>query len=129
MTDDLAQIWGHVVSELGTSPDITPRQLAFVRLARPLGLFDGTLLLFTHRDVPGLIGFIGNTFGRHNVNIANMNVGREQDQPGGEAIGVVKLDSVPPESAMDEVRAHPDVVGVSLIKLPKPGEAAPWLSF
>ncbi|HEY3545120.1 MAG TPA: DnaA/Hda family protein, partial [Propionicimonas sp.] len=50
MTDDLAQIWGHVVSELGTSPDITPRQLAFVRLARPLGLFDGTLLLAVGND-------------------------------------------------------------------------------
>ncbi len=45
MTDDLARIWGHVVSSLESSPDITPRQLAFVRLARPLGLFDGTLLL------------------------------------------------------------------------------------
>ena len=106
----------------------------FLRLVRlgPYRLdahFDGTLLVFTHRDVPGLIGFIGNTFGRHNVNIANMNVGREQDQPGGEAIGVVKLDSVPPESALEEVRAHPDVLGASLIKLPKPGEAAPWLSF
>ena len=50
MSDDLAQIWGHVVSELGTSPDITPRQLAFVRLARPLGLFDGTLLLAVGND-------------------------------------------------------------------------------
>ncbi len=50
VSDDLAQIWGHVVSELGTSPDITPRQLAFVRLARPLGLFDGTLLLAVGND-------------------------------------------------------------------------------
>ena len=45
VTDDLAQIWRHVVSSLEDSPDITPRQLAFVRLARPLGLLDGTLLL------------------------------------------------------------------------------------
>ena len=106
----------------------------FLRLVRlgPYRLdahFDGILLVFTHRDVPGLIGFIGTTFGRHNVNIAQMNVGREQDQPGGEAIGVVKLDSVPPDSALEEVRAHPDVLSVSLIKLPKPGEAPPWLSF
>ncbi|GAC1467158.1 MAG: phosphoglycerate dehydrogenase [Isosphaeraceae bacterium] len=106
----------------------------FIRLVRlgPYRLdahFDGNLLLFTHRDVPGLIGFIGATFGRHNVNIAQMNVGRAQDQPGGEAIGVVKLDSVPPDSALEEVKAHPEVLSVSLIKLPKPGEAPPWLSF
>ena len=51
MTDDLAQIWGHVVSSLESSPDITPRQLAFVRLARPLGLFDGTVLLAVGNDL------------------------------------------------------------------------------
>lgn len=87
---------------------------------------DGTLLVFTHRDVPGLIGFIGTTFGRHNVNIAQMNVGREQ--PGGEAIGVVNLDSVPPEAALEEVKAHPAILSVSLIKLPEAGATAPWLS-
>ncbi len=105
----------------------------FIRLVRlgPYRLdahFDGNLLIFTHRDVPGLIGFIGTTFGRHNVNIAQMNVGREADQPGGEAIGVVNLDAIPSEAALDEVRAHPDIISVSLIKLPKPGEAPPWLS-
>ncbi|MFO0908340.1 MAG: phosphoglycerate dehydrogenase [Isosphaeraceae bacterium] len=105
----------------------------FIRLVR-LGPYrldahlDGTLMVFTHRDVPGLIGFIGNTFGRHNVNIGQMNVGRETDQPGGEAIGVVKLDSMPPEAALDEVRAHPDVISVSLIQLPRAGEMPPWLS-
>jgi D-3-phosphoglycerate dehydrogenase len=106
----------------------------FLRLVRlgPYRLdahFDGNLLLFTHRDVPGLIGFIGTTFGRHDVNIAQMNVGRAADEPGGEAIGVVKLDSIPPDSAIEEVRAHPEVLSVSLIRLPKPGESPPWLSF
>ena len=93
-----------------TSPPGTLFGKQFLRLVR-LGPYrldahlDGTLLIFTHRDVPGLIGFIGTTFGRHDVNIAQMNVGREQ--PGGEAIGVVNLDSVPPEAALDEVEAAP----------------------
>ena len=105
----------------------------FLRLVR-LGPYrldshlDGTLFVFTHRDVPGLIGFIGNTFGRHNVNIAQMNVGREHDQPGGEAIGVVKLDVTPSDAAIEEVKAHPDVLSVSLIRLPKAGELPSWLS-
>ena len=38
---------------------------------------DGIMLLFTHRDVPGLIGFIGTIFGKHQVNIAQMTVGRQ----------------------------------------------------
>ncbi len=81
--------------------------------------------MFTHHDVPGLIGFLGTTFGRHNVNIAQMNVGREQ--PGGEAIGVVNLDSIPPEEALEEVRKHPEITSTSLIKLPAAGENPPWL--
>jgi D-3-phosphoglycerate dehydrogenase len=55
-----------------------------------------------------------------------MNVGREQ--PGGDAIGVVNLDSVPPEQALEEVRAHPAITSVSLIKLPEAGAIAPWLA-
>ena len=103
----------------------------FLRLVR-LGAYrldahlDGNLMVFTHHDRPGLIGFIGKTFGDHGVNIAQMNVGRET--PGGEAIGVVNLDSVPPEDAIEAVRAHKDILSVSLIKLPAFGELPPWLA-
>ncbi len=102
----------------------------FVRLVRigPYRLdahLDGNLLIFTHNDRPGLIGFIGTTFGRHGVNIAQMNVGREK--PGGTAIGVVNLDAIPSEAALDEVKAHPDILSVSLIALPGPGATPPWL--
>jgi len=43
--EELSRVWGHVVATLEASPDITQRQLAFVRLAQPLGLLDGTLIL------------------------------------------------------------------------------------
>ena len=87
---------------------------------------DGNLFVFTHRDVPGLIGFLGTTLGRHKVNIAQMNVGREH--PGGEAIGVVNLDLTPPAEAIDELRAHPDILSASLIQLPEAGASPPWLA-
>jgi D-3-phosphoglycerate dehydrogenase len=87
---------------------------------------DGILLVFTHYDRPGLIGFIGTTFGQHSVNIAQMNVGRNQS--GGEAIGVVNLDSIPPASALEAVKAHPHVISMSLIKLPPAGDVPPWLA-
>src|SRR5205807_7035865 len=48
------------------------------------GYLDGVLLVFTHRDVPGLIGHVGTIFGKHAVNIAQMTVGRQT--PGGEAV-------------------------------------------
>ena len=49
--EEPARIWGHVVASLEASPDITPRQLAFVRLAHPLGLLDGTMLLAVGNDL------------------------------------------------------------------------------
>jgi D-3-phosphoglycerate dehydrogenase / 2-oxoglutarate reductase len=85
---------------------------------------DGVMLIFTHHDVPGLIGFIGTIFGKHRVNIAQMTVGRQQ--PGGEAIAVLNLDSLPPEEALNEVRQHPHVSSLSVVKLPRAGEMPAW---
>lgn len=88
---------------------------------------DGTLFVFTHRDVPGLIGFVGNIFGNHNVNIAAMTVGRAGMAPGGDAIGVLNLDSVPPEEAVGAVKGHPNVSGATVVKLPPMGVSPSWM--
>jgi D-3-phosphoglycerate dehydrogenase len=85
---------------------------------------DGVLLLFTHRDVPGLIGFVGTIFGKHQVNIAQMTVGRQL--PGGEAIAVLNLDTMPPEEALKEVREHPQISSLCVVKLPPAGEMPAW---
>jgi len=50
-------------------------------------IMDGTMLVFTHRDVPGSHRLHRQHFGKHNVNIAQMTVGRQL--PGGEAIAVL----------------------------------------
>ncbi|MFM8271802.1 MAG: phosphoglycerate dehydrogenase, partial [Gemmata sp.] len=89
------------------------------------GYLDGVLLVFMHRDVPGLIGFVGTIFGKHRVNIAQMTVGRRA--PGGEAIGILNLDNPPPEPALAEVKAHPQISSVTVVKLPAAGELPPWL--
>ncbi len=88
-------------------------------------IMDGIMLLFTHRDVPGLIGFIGTIFGKHKVNIAQMTVGRQL--PGGEAIAVLNLDSQPPQEALDEVRGHEKISSLSVVQLPAAGEFPAWL--
>ncbi len=49
--EEPTRVWGHVVASLEASPDITPRQLAFVRLAHPLGLLDGTMILAVGNDL------------------------------------------------------------------------------
>jgi len=86
---------------------------------------DGLLLVFRHRDVPGIIGAVGTIFGRHNVNIAQMAVGRAS--PGGEAVGVLNLDNEPSAEALAEVRAHPAITFAVVVKLPAAGQLPRWL--
>jgi D-3-phosphoglycerate dehydrogenase len=88
---------------------------------------DGVLMIFAHRDRPGVIGKVGNIFGRHRVNIAQMSVGRSTDKPGGDAIGILALDSAPPAEALAEVSAMDDVSQAWIVKLPPAGELPPWM--
>ncbi len=88
---------------------------------------DGTLLLFKHRDMPGVIGGVGTIFGRHNVNIAQMAVGRHAARPGGDAVGVLALDTIPPAEALAEVLALPQITRAWTVKLPPAGELPSWL--
>jgi D-3-phosphoglycerate dehydrogenase len=88
---------------------------------------DGNLMIFSHDDVPGMIGVVGTIFGRHNVNIAQMAVGRAGDNPGGASIGVLNLDEVPPAEAIEEVLQHPSIRSVDVIELPPSGGGPSWL--
>ncbi len=89
---------------------------------------DGTLVIFGHDDVPGVIGQIGNVFGRHKVNIGQMSVGRDSDSPGGAAIGVLNLDSPPSPEAIRELTSIHGVHTAKRIDLPKPGQLPYWLT-
>jgi D-3-phosphoglycerate dehydrogenase len=88
---------------------------------------DGWLLMFTHKDVPGIIGAVGTVFGQHQVNIAQMAVGRAGDAPGGEAVGILNLDAEPPAAALEAVRKLPAITSATVINLPKAGELPSWL--
>jgi D-3-phosphoglycerate dehydrogenase len=88
---------------------------------------DGNLLIFTHQDVPGIIGKVGSAFGEHGVNIAQMSVGRAYDKPGGPAIGVLNLDSQPTTEALNAMVAIEAIDKIQTIELPPAGELPPWL--
>lgn len=88
---------------------------------------DGNLMIVGYRDMPGVIGMLGNIFGVHRVNIAQMSVGRSTDTPGGEAVGVLALDSQPPAEALAEILALEEVLQARIVKLPKTGEMPHWM--
>ncbi|MEZ6096387.1 MAG: phosphoglycerate dehydrogenase [Pirellulaceae bacterium] len=80
---------------------------------------DGTLLFFRHADVPGIIGHVGDVLAKHSVNIGQMSVGRLNENRGGEAIGVLNLDSPPSPDAISEILTHPNVSEVKVVDLPE----------
>ncbi|TWT48891.1 phosphoglycerate dehydrogenase [Botrimarina hoheduenensis] len=86
---------------------------------------DGTMLVFTHKDVPGIIGAIGIALGEGGVNIAQMAVGR--DKPGGDAIGVLNVDGDISDSALSAVRAHKAISSATVVQLPAAGTLPHWL--
>lgn len=89
------------------------------------GYLEGILLLVDHQDRPGLVGLLGTVLGKHDVNIAQMSVGRSGQ--GSDALAVVALDNLPPEAALAELRADERVSAVQLVHLPAFGAMPPGL--
>jgi len=87
---------------------------------------DGVLLVFTHQDVPGIIGRVGTALGQLGVNIAQMTVGRSA--PGGDAIGVLNLDQEPSSEAVAALASCPGIRSTRVVKLPLAGQLPYWLA-
>lgn len=75
----------------------------------------GWMLVFANQDVPGVVGRIGTLCGRHGINIAGMQLGRERR--GGRAVSILNLDDPMPPAALEEIRAMPDIVFARLVHL------------
>lgn len=88
---------------------------------------DGRLFVFSHRDVPGMIGSVGTVFGKNGINIAQMAVGREGNTPGGDAIGVLSVDGDVPEAVMNELLSIDAITQAKIIDLPAAGDLPSWL--
>lgn len=88
---------------------------------------DGEMLIFSHGDVPGIIGSIGTTFGEHKVNIAQMSVGRATAEAGGIALGVLNLDGAPPKAAINAILSNDKIENAVAVTLPSPEFLPSWL--
>ena len=78
-------------------------------------VLDGLLLIYSNMDVPGVIGRIGTMLGQHGVNIAGMQLGRQER--GGRAIAVVNVDDTIPSPVMQEIRRIPNIVYAKLVRV------------
>jgi D-3-phosphoglycerate dehydrogenase len=75
----------------------------------------GWMLVYSNLDVPGVVGRIGTLLGRHHINIAGMQLGRERR--GGRAVSILNLDDPIPAAVLVEIRAMPDIMLAKLVKL------------
>lgn len=78
-------------------------------------VLEGSMLIFSNIDKPGLIGNIGTTLGNNDINIASMHFGREKI--GGRAISVVRIDTPVDQNVMQQLRQLPNVVTVKLVHI------------
>jgi D-3-phosphoglycerate dehydrogenase len=88
---------------------------------------EGILIMFNHRDVPGVIGKVGTLFGKYQVNIADMSVGRGTSEPGGQAVGALSVDSQPPAEALAGLLDLDPIERAWVVKLPPAGQLPDWL--
>lgn len=89
---------------------------------------DGNLLCFSHNDVPGIIAYVGKVLAEEEVNIAQMAVGRTEITPGGSAVGVLNLDSIPSTESMDRMTHDQNINRVRLVRLPTEDQLPQWLT-
>ncbi|MBI4828420.1 MAG: phosphoglycerate dehydrogenase [Nitrospinae bacterium] len=76
---------------------------------------DGTLLVVTNTDKPGVIGHIGTFLGDHNINIGAFNLGRAE--AGGLAMSIVNIDSAPTQEQLKLLAKVENILDVKLVQI------------
>jgi D-3-phosphoglycerate dehydrogenase / 2-oxoglutarate reductase len=76
---------------------------------------EGNLTFVVSKDVPGVIGYIGDVFGRNGVNIGTFSLGRKEG--GAEAVSVIQTDQPVSESVVAELLKNPAVKVARPVKL------------
>src|SRR5262249_8144633 len=97
----------------GTTPRVTRLNGIAVESA-----LEGTVLLFTNKDVPGVIGAIGTMLGREGMNIATFALGRKEGVVGHDALALVGPAGRVSEKVCPLLKPTPNVLKAKIIRLP-----------
>jgi len=62
----------------------------------------GKMIFFKNTDVPGVIGEVGMTLAKHNINIADFRLGRNKE---GQAMAVIIVDNVVNDNVINELKS------------------------
>jgi hypothetical protein len=80
---------------------------------------EGQMVLIQNQDQPGVIGFVGTSFGDAGVNIADMVISRSFDPDGkATALMLLKTDSEPSAALVEKLRTQSHILRVKSVVLP-----------
>ncbi|MCX6051285.1 MAG: phosphoglycerate dehydrogenase [Campylobacterales bacterium] len=74
----------------------------------------GNMILFKNSDVPGVIGSIGSTLAKHNVNIADFSLARNKQS---QALAVILVDNAVDETTLQELGSLEACLSVNYARL------------
>lgn len=72
---------------------------------------NGKMIFFKNTDVPGVVGMVGNTLAKHNINIADFRMARKDK----EALAVVVVDDDVSEAVLSELESIPACLGLKYV--------------
>jgi D-3-phosphoglycerate dehydrogenase len=104
--EKLNDVWGTIFGKKN------PR---IVRLGRIYmdAIPEGSVLVIQNHDKPGVIGNLGTTLARHNINIGRFQLGRRD----GQALCMVNIDEPADDKVVEEIRSLPNIISVKQVKL------------
>ena len=76
---------------------------------------EGTIMVSTNQDRPGMVGVLGTCLGKNSVNIDQFQLSR--NTPGGEALSLIRVDDDLLESVLEEIRNMEGITSVCKIIL------------
>lgn len=74
---------------------------------------EGWMMIIQNFDRPGVIGNVGTTLGRHNINIGRFQLGRRGDR----ALCLVNIDTPADEKVIQEMKSLPNIISVRQVHL------------
>lgn len=100
------EIWGTIFAE---------KHPRIVRLGKIYmdAIPEGSMIVIQNFDRPGVIGNLGTTLGRHNINIGRFQLGRLEDR----ALCMVNVDTPADEAVIEEIRALPHIISAQQVHL------------
>lgn len=100
------EIWGSVFSK---------KHPRIVRLGNIYmdALPEGSMIVIQNIDRPGVIGNVGSTLGRHDINIGRFQLGRLKDR----ALCMVNVDTPADDQVIEEIKTLPNIISACQVRL------------